>query len=591
MRKIKKIITNNLILVKIAFRASPIRVLLEFVVNIFTSIFNVFYVSFFFRYIFNYIEISDFDKLKNFLFLSCLVFLTEVIIRNVFNGIIRAKYDQVLVEAINTKIFEKCRSIDIEMFDNKEYYQKISKATNEADLYIIQSVSNVSRLISSSIGMLALTTIIAGTNIVFILFIILPVTLKFFMGKASTKKKHDLKVENHEGDRFKTYILNTLYSPEYAKEMRLYNIFYVLKNHFIETSKKKVDNIRYKGKTISILDFFSNMLGSPIAFLCSTMYAVYLYNKYGIITIGDIAVIGISITSTINLCFQIIDVVIAIFSVNLYVDLYNEFMDIVPQICVCNEYGKSIEDIENIVFEKVSFKYKNLDKDILHNINLILGKNEKVVIIGNNGVGKSTFLNLLLRLYDCNEGKILINGINIKDINLVEYRKLFNVSFQENKIFAFSIRDNLLLNVLDEVSDFEIWEALDKVGLSEKVNRLDMKLDTIMTKEFFENGVIFSGGEMKRLALARIFLSKAPIVVLDEPAEAIDPISEKEIMDNIFEFCKEKTLVYVSHSISDAKFADKIVVFDEGKIINIGKHEELITFENYYTQRYRQSLS
>ena len=591
MEKIKKTITNNIVLIKIAFAASPFRVILEFVVCIFESIFNVFYVAAFFRYVFNYIEISDFNKMKNFLLISCIMFLIEVAIRNVFNGIIRAKYDQVFIEAINTKIFEKCRSLDIEMFDDTEYYQKISRATSEAEFYIVQSIGNVSKLVSSLIGVFALTSIIVGMNKLFAFFIIIPVILKYFMGKVIGEKKHSLKVENNEENRFKTYILNTIYSPEYAKEMRFYNIFNVLKKHFVETSEKIIGKIRDKGKTISILDFFSNILGSPITFLCSTWYAVYLYNKYGLITIGDIAVIGISVTSTITLCFQIIDVVIAIFSVSLYVDLYNEFIDITPRIFDCNKESIELETIKNVVFENVSFKYKNLDKDILHGIDLVIDNNEKIAIIGDNGAGKSTFLNLLLRLYDCDGGKISINGVDIKDICLEKYRKLFNVVFQEYNIFAFSIKENLLLNTVDEVSDFEIWNALDKVGLAEKVNRLERKLDTILTKEFTEDGVIFSGGEIQKLALARIFLSKAPIVILDEPTGALDPTSEKEIMANIFEFCKQKTLLYISHNIFSTKYADKIVVLDDGKIVNIGKHEELISFENYYSKRYEQSLS
>lgn len=201
-----------------------------------------------------------------------------------------------------------------------------------------------------------------------------------------------------------------------------------------------------------------------------------------------------------------------------------------------------------------------------------------------NGAGKSTFVNLLLRLYDPTEGIITINGEEYTKCNKKSLRNNYMAVLQDCKFYAMSIAENILLReVKSEEDEILVWDALKKVGMYEYIKSLEFGINTIVTKEFDDKGIMLSGGQMQKLLLARVFVSEAPVIILDEISSAMDAISEKEIFEMIEDFVIDKTVIYISHRLSTTKTADKIYLFDDGKIVEEGTHNELmIKKQKYY---------
>ena len=236
-----------------------------------------------------------------------------------------------------------------------------------------------------------------------------------------------------------------------------------------------------------------------------------------------------------------------------------------------------------IELKNVSFRYPNNDTDTLHNINLRIAPGEKVAVVGLNGAGKTTLIRLISGFYDPTEGEVLLNGINIKEFNRREYYRLFSAVFQEFSILDATINDNITLED-DATNPERVWEVISKAGLEVKVKNLPDGLNTIIGKKIYENGVLLSGGEEQRLILARALYKDAPILLLDEPTAALDPIAENDIYHKYNSMTNGKTSVFISHRLASTRFCDRILLLDNGRIIEEGTHDSLILASGEYAK-------
>ena len=231
-----------------------------------------------------------------------------------------------------------------------------------------------------------------------------------------------------------------------------------------------------------------------------------------------------------------------------------------------------------ISFDHVCYSYDG-EKDALHDVTLTIGAGEKVALVGPNGAGKTTFIKLLVRLYDPTEGRITLNGVDIRKYDEDEYRDLFGVVFQDFRLFAFPVWENLAAGYARD--DDRMWAALAQAGAAEAVRAMPQGLDTLLYKDLGD-GMMVSGGEAQKQALARAFYKDAPLVILDEPTAALDPISEAEVYEGFDRMVEGRTAVYISHRMSSCRFCDRIVVFDGGRIVEAGSHEGLLAAGGLY---------
>lgn len=261
-----------------------------------------------------------------------------------------------------------------------------------------------------------------------------------------------------------------------------------------------------------------------------------------------------------------------------FLKLVFEFFDIPNKMYQgCLTVEKRADRDYEVEFKDVSFKYPGSNDYALKNVNIKFRIGERLAVVGQNGSGKTTFIKLLCRLYDPTEGEILLNGINIKKYNYLDYMSVFSIVFQDFRLFAFELGQNVAACVDYDKALAE--ECLSKAGFKERLNEMPNGLETFIYKNFSKEGVDISGGEAQKIALARALYKNAPFIILDEPTAALDPIAEAEIYSKFNDIVDDKTAIYISHRLSSCRFCDSIAVFDNGHLVQTGSHEQLVTDE------------
>ena len=268
---------------------------------------------------------------------------------------------------------------------------------------------------------------------------------------------------------------------------------------------------------------------------------------------------------------------------NHYLKRYFSYFDIPNNMYQGSLTVEKRDDAEYFIeFENVSFKYPGSSVFALKNVSLKFRVGQKLAIVGENGSGKTTFIKLLCRLYDPTEGRILLNGVDIKKYDYDEYMSVFSVVFQDFKLFSFTLGQNVATST--EYDGDRVMDALEKSGFGERLSSLEKGLSTYIYKDISDNGLEISGGEAQKIALARALYKNAPFLILDEPTAALDPISEAEIYSRFNEIADIKTAIYISHRLSSCRFCDEILVFDRGNIVQQGSHEKLVCEKGKYSE-------
>ena len=236
-----------------------------------------------------------------------------------------------------------------------------------------------------------------------------------------------------------------------------------------------------------------------------------------------------------------------------------------------------------IRLENVSFHYPESDADIIHNLSLIIHPNEKLAIVGLNGAGKTTLVKLICGLLSPSEGRVLLNGDDISDFNRNKYYELFSAVFQDFSILDVTIAEEIA-QCKDDIDYQKIKECIDYAGLSDTINKLPQGLNTHIGREVYLDGVLLSGGQMQRLMLARALYKNGPILLLDEPTAALDPLAESEIYQKYSDMANNKTSLFISHRLASTMFCDRIILIKDGGINEEGSHEDLLKLNGEYAK-------
>ena len=369
------------------------------------------------------------------------------------------------------------------------------------------------------------------------------------------------------------YHRNLLNNYQFGKDARLYGIGKLIEQSFVHARDdiiKTTSNLRYNQMPYSLLN-------TAIAsfFSCLVYLFIALKALLGSIQIGQ-ALMYIGAINQFQLTLnEFVKHISTIYLVAPYTQKYFDYLDL-QNIKVHKHQPVSIVQDMPIEFEfrNVSFRYPGSENYVLRNLSLKIVAHERLGIVGMNGSGKSTFIKLLCRLYDPTEGTILFNGVDIQELEYEEYLRLFSIVFQDFAIFAFPVGENIAAS--PSFDEERVWEVLDQVGIGDRVRRMPEQLQHYLYKNISADGVEVSGGEAQKLAIARALYHEAPVIILDEPTAALDPISEAEIYDNFSQLVQAKTAVYISHRLSSCRFCSDIMVFDSGEVIQRGTHEQLL---------------
>lgn len=373
-------------------------------------------------------------------------------------------------------------------------------------------------------------------------------------------------------DRIFYYFLNMFSDYNTGKEIRLYKEQKLIEHNATDKLLTDGERVLKKASMNSAKSSsFIAVLGAVVGF------GIYLFigvkGLYGLFGIGSLVLYCGSFMQIINgimkmaATFGKTEEMVPL--VNYYFDIMNTKDDMT--------YGSKVLDLTDkfeIEFKNVSFRYPGAENDSLKNVNLTIHNGEHLAVVGRNGSGKTTFIKLMCRLYDVTEGEILINGENIKEYTAESLMSLYSVVFQDFKIFSTTLAQNISAG--SDYNSEKLFDALDKSNIKERVQKMENEENTYLYKDLDKAGVEISGGEAQKLALARALYKDSPIVILDEPTAALDPVAENEIYNRFNSFVNHKTAIYISHRLSSCIFCSRIAVFDKAELVQNGTHEELL---------------
>ena len=493
-----------------------------------------------------------------------------------------------VLKVLNNMVFEKATELDVSQYENPEFYDKYQRATLVMSAGYFDIVCyNFANAIS---GILALALVIGTVMLidpVYLLFLV-PTMFVFIIEVAKSKVvyKRDLKMTGN--NRTKAYIQRTVFLKDFSKDMRTSNIFSVMMKRFDAAIKSNVEILRKYGFPLFAYSIVSTLFSEFIPIIGTYAYAGYQFIKKSTMTVSGFSVVVSSIATVREATLVVAENFDDMTQMALYFQNLREFFEYESEI---KDGEKEADEFRSLEFKNVTFCYPGAKKNALENVSFILRKGETVALVGVNGAGKSTLIKLILRFYDVTEGEILYNGINIKEYNVNSLRKSFATVFQDYKNFAVSIFENVMCRECTEEDKIKAQKALEMAGVWEKVKKLPQGGDTVLTREFDENGAGLSGGENQKLSTARLFASEYDVAILDEPSSALDPIAEYKMYENLISATKNKTVIYISHRLSSAVLSDKVYVLGNGQILESGTHEKLLTSGGKYSEMFTLQAS
>lgn len=480
-------------------------------------------------------------------------------------------------EYFEMQLAEHTMKMDFEHTEAPDVLDQLNRARDGIGWYS----GGVTGILNSTYDMLANIIVVIGVTMViaFTCPILLPVQIiSLFFISFLNKKRNEAEVVQHgklaKINRIFGYYMYQLANFSYGKEIRLYDSADMMCCKAGEKSEEMVDSWRELAKrqrTFSWGMDFVNAMRDGISYFYIGFLALTKR-----ITVGDFSMCVAAASELYQGMWGIMYAWQEIVKRCRYAYQYLVFLEY-PE-ALSKGSSAVTEGDHTIEFRHVGFRYPRSQEYVLKDINLTISSGEHLSVVGLNGAGKTTFIKLLCRLYDVTEGEILIDGINIKEYSETEYRKLFAVVFQDFKLLAFSLRDNIAFG--EAAREEEIQHVLELSGFYEDAQKLPRGLDTMLYKSFDEHGTELSGGQQQKTAIARALYRNAPIVILDEPTAALDPVAEYDIYRHFDCLVGNKTAIYISHRLSSCKFCDRIAVFADKTIKEYGTHDELVSREN-----------
>lgn len=487
-------------------------------------------------------------------------------------------------------LLEKSAQLDLAHFESPEFYDTLERAQNSGSNYPVRVIQTLTGLFGQGITLISLLGLLLQFNIAIVPLLFFTALPSFWTSIIYSGRRFWMTRKETQSGRLSNYIQRVLTNPEFAKEVRLFN----LGGHLLGQWRNIRTDFNHKSATIA--SEYARMRGVSGVLVNSGFYIAYGWTLVktiaGEISVGDFTMYTGAFSQAQQLLPAILENIARIYESNLYVSQYFDFLNLRPEITNIPRPKPFPQRIKRgLSIQNVSFTYPGAAQPTLRNLNLEVKPGESIALVGLNGAGKTTLLKLITRLYDVDSGKIAIDGIPLPEIDLGELHHNIGVLNQDFARYQLSARDNIGFGNLPERENQERIEqaALDS-GADKVINNLELGYQTRLGK-MFKGGVDLSGGQWQKIGMARAFITDAPILILDEPTAALDAIAEYELFEKFRALTAGKMTFFVSHRFSTVQLADRIVVLENSKIVEVGSHPELMAQSGLYAEMFLKQAS
>lgn len=513
--------------------------------------------------------------------------ILEKVVSRLSNAVTRMAGERV-VRHVKVEIMKKAQSLDLSAFDLPAFYEKLENANREAGNRPIHILSSTFSVISTAISLIGYVVILASALPLAALAIAVAAIPSAVVNFIYRRKSFSYMRLRSVDRRQMNYYAELAVNKDLAKEVRMYDLGDELTARYNNVFDKYYRGLR----GLILRENFWQITFAVLSSLLSCFFFAYI--AWGVFKgdylIGDYSLYTGALTSISSAVTTLITTSATIYEGTLFIDNLLSFLKEKSHVIArASEPLKPKHGAAHTIeFRNVSFAYPGTEKPVISGLNLLFRPGETVALVGLNGAGKTTLIKLLTRLYDPTEGEILLDGYDLRDYDPRELRRLFGIVFQDFGKYAFTVRDNIRLGDLSrEGSEAEVKEAATRAGADGFIEKLAGGYDTSLMRYFDRDGTELSGGQWQKLSLARAFYSNADIIILDEPTASLDPIAEQEVFRRFDELRGQKTTVFVSHRLSSATVATKIVVLENGHVCEEGTHRELMDKNGRYAALFR----
>lgn len=577
------LVSNMLYFVKLMFKASPLLVIGELCWGILMNVPHRLISVIGVKYI---IDVMTSGERVYRIFWAVGIIAAVIVLSTVVSWVFREFFWNIEKEkcyfALNKELYEKAKELDLEAYDNPDFYNSFILTIESSSDNIQNLLGLIRNYFGNAVALISVASVLATIDPWCLVIILASILLFMPLSKTIGNLQTQRQIENTRYHRRSDYFQRIFYLQDYAKEVRMNDIHPLLTDRYNDAANDVIKNQDKYWSKISML-YCIQELGVQVIGIMFLMplYLGYLVLVKKSISAGDfVATFNGAYSIAMSVNFLTVWAIARFEERAKIIEKYRGFLNADHKIKDGENHIEQSQPKE-IKIENLSFTYPGNDKPTLNNVNLTIKPYEKIALVGFNGAGKTTLTNLLLRLYDATDGSIKIDNEDIRNVPVNEHRERFAAVFQDFQIFSCNIGENVALD--NSFDDERVKNALNHSGFTKELKN---GTKTELLREFDDEGVMLSGGESQKVAVARAFYKKCPYVILDEPSANLDPVAEYNLNHAMLEVAENKTVIFISHRLSTTVNADKIYVMEQGRIIESGSHTELMEENGTYAKMF-----
>lgn len=559
--KIKRILDNNLFMLRRVFWYCPKYAVITILSAVLTSsqaVLNVYFLK-------AIVDIGGtLENIESAVWLIIAFATINIFIKTSLSFIVTyfsPRYMQLIQKGLQEELLNKASAVSFDYTDNASYYDKFTIALQQADARLVALINTLSNIITSLIGISTFSVIVISLEKTLLMYVLVALVIAIFFDLYTAKTSYTYAIKSIPVQRKMEYSKRVVYLREFSQDLHLNRtIINLILQRFENAVGDAITLIHKYGIRIGVMQSLIAIV--PTLLQAASMFYSIRGMMNGLFSIGEVILISNSCISLFNQLNIFSTSLYQLYEHSLYIENYKEFMEFT---CEEEQFGsRAVPNIIDIKFKDVSFTYCSGNKRVLNNLNFEIMQGEKIILLGSNGTGKSTLVKLLCGLYVPTEGTVLLNDITIEKYDINQYRSLCHLVPQSVSLFAASIAENILMRPFHGERDEQIiWFALRQVEMDQKVQELPNGIFSELTREFDENGVLFSGGELQRIALARVFAGNYALIILDEATSQVDKYTEAHIYQRLFEQKRSSTIITITHRPDNIMNADKLYILNE----------------------------